>query len=96
MCIDFCELCFDIFFKVFVGLGLPRVSWGPKLCEFKAVVLVRIPNFGEMRVSGRFVVLVGGISVYYMLMCMFWIVSGLVLPLEWSPGLCRVFVDCVL
>ena len=46
--------------------------------------------------SGRFVVLVGDISVYYMLMCMFWIVSDLVLPLEWSPELCRVFVDCVL
>jgi hypothetical protein len=45
--------------------------------------------------SGLFVVLVGDVFVYYMLLCKFWGVSDLVLPLEmpWSPDLCRVFVD---
>ena len=73
------------------------MSGSPNLCEFETIVLARRPDFGDLRMSGRFVVLVGDVFVYYMLLCMFWVVYDLVLPLEmpWSPDLCRVLVDCV-
>ena len=52
------------------------------MCEFRLIVLARRPGFGELRVPGRFVVLGGDVFVYYMLKCVFWVVSDLVLTLE--------------
>jgi hypothetical protein len=46
-------------------------------------------------VPGRFVVLDEDIFVYYMLRCVFWVVSDLVLTLETSVGLFEV-VCCML
>ena len=60
-------VCFDVV--------LPGMSWSPNLCEFKTIVLARRPDFGEQQILGRFVVLVGGIFVYDMLVCVFWVVS---------------------
>ena len=60
----------------------PEVSGSPNLCEFRLIVLARRPGFGELRVPGRFVVLVKESFVYYMLRCVFWVVSDLVLTLE--------------
>jgi hypothetical protein len=72
-------------FWLLIFLGLPGFSWNPELYGSELIVLVRGPTFEELRVADRFVVPVGDISVCYMLMCMFWVVSGLVLPLGWSP-----------
>ena len=52
------------------------------MCEFRLIVLARRPGFGELRVPGRFVVLGGDVFVYYMLKCVFWVVSDLVLTLD--------------
>jgi hypothetical protein len=52
------------------------------VCEFRLIVLARRPGFGELRVPGRGVVLGGDVFVYYMMRCVFWVVSGLVLTLE--------------
>ena len=60
------------------------------MCEFRLIVLARRPGFGELRVPGRFVVLGEGIFVYYMLRCVFWVVSDLVLTLE-----ALIFVYCM-
>ena len=43
--------------------------------------LARRPSFRELRVPGRFVVLVEDIFVCYMLRRVFWVVSDLVLTL---------------
>ena len=59
----------------------PEVSGSPHLSEFRLIVLARRPDFRELRVPGRFVVHVGSIFVYYMLRCMFWVVSDSVLTL---------------
>ena len=56
-------------------------SWNAELCQSEAIVKVRRPTFGDLWVADQFVVLVGDISVCYVLMCVFWMVSGLVLPL---------------
>ena len=66
---------------IFVVLGLPEFSWNPELFQSEAIVKVRRPTFGDLWVADQFVVLVGDISVCYVLMCVFWMVSGLVLPL---------------
>ena len=65
-----------------MGYFRPEVSGSPNLCEFRLIVLARRPGFRELRVPGRFVVLVGDIFVYYMLRYVFWVVSDLVLTLE--------------
>ena len=60
------------------------------MCEFRLIVLARRPGFGELRVPGRFVVLGEDVFVYYMLRCVFWVVSDLVLTLG-----ALIFVFCV-
>ena len=64
------------------------MSGSPDLCECRLIVLARRPGFRELRVPGRFVVLVGDIFVYYMLRYVFWVVSDLVLTLETLVFVC--------
>ena len=66
------------------------MSGSPNLCEFRLIVLARRPGFRELRGPGRFVVLVEDIFVYYMLRCVFWVVSDSVLTLE-----ALIFVFCM-
>ena len=53
--------------------------------------IVYVVIYGErlQQILGRFVVLVGGVVVYDVLTCVFWVVSDLVLPWEmtWKPNL---------
>ena len=60
------------------------------MCECRLIVLARRPGFGELRVPGRFVVLGEDIFVYYMLRCVFWVVSDLFPTLE-----ALIFVYCM-
>ena len=66
------------------------MSGNPELCEFRLIVLARRPGFGDCVCRGEFVVLGGDIFVYYMLRCVFWMVSDLVLTLE-----ALIFVYCM-
>ena len=79
-----------------LGYFRPKKSGVPDVCECRLIVLARRPGFGDLRVPGRFVVYGEDIFVYYMLRCVFWVVSDLVLTLETRvlfEGLRRVFVD---
>ena len=66
---------------IFVVLVLPVFSRNPELFQSEAIVKVQKPAFGELWVADQFVVLVWDISVCYVLICVFKVVTGSIRPL---------------
>ena len=61
------------------GLFPARGVGKSQFVRVRLIVLARRPGCRDLRVPGRFVVLVEESFMYYMLRCVFWVVSGLVL-----------------